>query len=104
LIVVNYPTLNANNALFYSIKEGLDKGYHCSYSNIVFLESDVQVALKRIEMLNPPYIISVAPGRQDAENNFNRIAGPVTEYLQRDRRFELAAGSGDYLLIFRRAK
>jgi hypothetical protein len=104
LIVVDYPTLNGNNAFFYSLKEGLDRAYHCIYSHIGFLVSDVQVALDRIEALNPPYIISAVPERQDAPNKFNRIARSATEYLQHDRRFELAQGSGDYLLIFRRAK
>ena len=107
LIVVNYPSLSGSNATFYSIKDGLVRGYRCRYSDlpISFDESDVNAVVNMIASLNPPYVISVVPERQPKAEFYNRIAKPITESLERDPRFEVIAGlSDDYLLIFRIAR
>jgi hypothetical protein len=105
LIIVNYPTLNGNNAIFFSMKDNNINGYHCNYSNDLILESDINIAMNKIDSLSPPYVISVSPQKQNkVVDKTNVLAFPMTDRLEHDPRFEIASGSDNYLRIFRKIK
>jgi Dolichyl-phosphate-mannose-protein mannosyltransferase len=101
VVAVAYLTLSGPSADFYSAKYRYFTGYGCTYVQLG--ESDVQRALDWIIELQPAYVLTVAPEKQSpaAFMNYASSRG-VAERLANDRRFELAAGSGDYLLIYRR--
>jgi hypothetical protein len=99
IVAGGYLTLSGPSADFYSAKYRYSTGYGCTYAQLG--ESDVQRALDWIIELQPAYVLTIAPEKQPPVQFMNAHKA-VAERLANDRRFELAPGSGDYLLIYRR--
>ncbi len=102
VIGVEYPAFNANSASFFSAKDRRMRGFRCSYTSLGYAETDVQRALKRIIDIGALYVATVMPDKQPPPDFLNEASKPIAERLAADPRFELAPGSGDYVLIYRR--
>ena len=102
LIVVSYATLNANSINFYAAKESYATGYRCYYTTYNSFDADLQHALDTISVVSPLYIVTVVPDKQPPLDFVNAASRPVTEHLAIDPHYRLVAGSGSYLLIYRK--
>lgn len=101
-VAVEYAELNVNAANFYSEQQHALGGHRCAYVNYGTFHTDVRRALDTIDRMAPGYVLTVAPAKQPPPDTVNVTTRAVAEHLALDPRYELAPGSTDYLLIYRR--
>jgi len=87
IVGVEYPSLNANSAAFYSAKDRRKQGYRCYYTSLGYAEIDAQRAFARIFALDAAYAITILPSAQPSDDAFNRTSREVAEKLAADARF-----------------
>ena len=104
LFIVNYIRLNDHSANFYAEKESYTTGYRCYYSSLGFAKNDVQSALDRLNMVAPPYVITVAPDRQPPPDFTNVRTKDVTLFLASNPHYSRMTKPGDYLQIYRKVR
>jgi 4-amino-4-deoxy-L-arabinose transferase-like glycosyltransferase len=104
LFIVNYIRLNEHSANFYAEKDSYTTGYRCYYWSLGFAKNDVESALDRLNAVAPPYVITVAPGRQPPPDFTNVRSKDVTLFLASDPHYLLMTKPGDYLQIYRKVR
>jgi hypothetical protein len=103
IVGVEEPWMNANSASFFAAKQSLKAGEHGYYTSLGYAQQDVDAAVRRIEELQSPYVITRAEANQVVPPNFvNIVSLPVLARMRHDPRFTPASfDSPDGVLIFR---
>jgi hypothetical protein len=104
VVGVEEPWLNANGASFFVAKRRLATGSRCYYTSLGYAETDLGVALKRLDALNTHYFITLDEQHQQAAPDFlNMVSLAVLKAVREDARFhQVAFSSARGLLIFER--
>jgi 4-amino-4-deoxy-L-arabinose transferase-like glycosyltransferase len=101
IIGVEYLSLNANSANFYAEKRAYRNGYRCNYTNIGYLQNDLDLAMARIDSVKPEFVVTVAPDLQPPADYTNRVSRAFAVNLAHDGRLALVNAIGREILIYR---
>jgi hypothetical protein len=88
IVGVEKPWLNANSAAFFAAKHRLRIGNRGYYTSLGYAQQDTEDAMRRIDSLQPPYIITLAEDWQTGTPDYvNRASLPVLKRIQRNPEF-----------------
>jgi hypothetical protein len=104
IIGVEEPWLNANSASFFAAKNLLDSGVAGLYVSLGYAQTDVNVALRRIDGISARYVITLDGACQKNPPNFlNVVSLPILEELRHSDRFKAVPfPNGNGILVFER--
>jgi hypothetical protein len=104
IVGVEEPWLNANTLSFFAAKRRLDTGIRSYFTSLGYAETNVNVAVKRVEDFSPMYYITLDESFQPVPPNFvNIVSLPMLKHIRMDPHFEqMAVPSANGVLIFKR--
>jgi hypothetical protein len=96
VLLVNYADLNMNTANFYAEK----MGSRCRFTNLDN-SGALDDRIQQLLAINPLYVLSIAVEAQQPPEWFNRLAAPLTLWVQASPLFVLLSESENHRLIYR---
>ena len=103
IIGVEYPSLNANSAAFFTAKQRVDKGWRCYYTSLGYAESNPERAYRRLFDTNATFLVTESEDDQvKPADAFNAVSLPVLRRVMTSPDFAIVQPPIDGVLIFRR--
>jgi hypothetical protein len=96
VLLVNYADLNMNTANFYAEKVGS----RCRFTNLDN-SGALDDRIQQLLAINPLYVLSITVEAQQPPEWFNRLAAPLTLWVQASPLFVLLSESENHRLIYR---
>jgi hypothetical protein len=106
VVGVERPDFNLNSAAFFSEKQKGALGYRCLYTSLGYAETDVERALKRIDIMDTQYFVTLPADRLPADPNdvLNQVSRPVAERIAASPGWERITEPSEPAQVFRRRR
>ncbi|HEX8664649.1 MAG TPA: glycosyltransferase family 39 protein [Beijerinckiaceae bacterium] len=106
VVGVERPDFNLNSAAFFSEKQKGALGYRCQYTSLGYAETDVERALKRIDIMDSDYFVTLPADRipADPKDVLNQVAKPVAERIAANPGWERITDPSEPAQVFRRRR
>jgi len=102
IVALDSPWMNAYSADFFAAKNRFQTGVRSYYTSLGYAETDFGAAMRRIEKVQPRYVITIAEPFQVAPPDFlNSVSLPVLRDMRSDDRFsQVPFASRNGVLVF----